>query len=53
MTWEKPEVLEIKMDAEIGSYQPDDDGPHFAFAVRSDRDASEAPAAPGRRASHA
>lgn len=48
MTWEKPEVLEIKMDAEIGSYQLDDDGPHFAFA---DRDASEAPAAPAGRAS--
>jgi hypothetical protein len=29
MTWEKPEVFEIKMDAEIGSYQLDDEGPHF------------------------
>jgi hypothetical protein len=24
MTWERPTVAEIKMDAEIGSYQPDD-----------------------------
>ena len=50
MTWEKPEVLEIKMDAEIGSYQLDDDGPHF---VSADRDAREAPAAPAPRVSHA
>lgn len=50
MTWEKPEVLEIKMDAEIGSYQLDDDGPYFAFA---DRDASEAAPAAASRVSHA
>ncbi len=24
MTWTKPEAVEIKMDAEIGSYQADD-----------------------------
>lgn len=53
MTWEKPEVLEIKMDAEIGSYQLDDDGPYFAFAARSDRDASEAAPAAASRVSHA
>jgi len=31
MIWEKPEVVEIKMDAEIGSYQLDDE-PHPAFS---------------------
>jgi hypothetical protein len=25
MPWEKPELTEVKMDAEIGSYQGDDD----------------------------
>jgi hypothetical protein len=29
MTWETPEFVEIKMDAEIGSYQADDEGPFF------------------------
>ncbi|MCA9587042.1 MAG: hypothetical protein KC657_16925 [Myxococcales bacterium] len=37
MSWSKPEMVEIKMDAEIGSYQEDDrdplrDGPHFVRA---------------------
>jgi hypothetical protein len=37
MSWSKPEMVEIKMDAEIGSYQEDDrdpyrDGPHFVHA---------------------
>jgi hypothetical protein len=26
MTWTTPELTEIKMDAEIGAYQPDDFG---------------------------
>jgi hypothetical protein len=30
MAWETPEVTEVKMDAEIGSYQVDDEGPLFA-----------------------
>ena len=30
MIWEKPEVVEVKMDAEVGSYQLDDEGPSFA-----------------------
>jgi hypothetical protein len=31
MHYEKPEFIEIKMDAEIGSYQNDfDPGPYFA-----------------------
>jgi hypothetical protein len=34
MTWETPEIVEIKMDAEIGSYQPDDEPP--APAARDD-----------------
>jgi hypothetical protein len=34
-TWNKPQATEIKMDAEISSYQDDNydplkDGPHFA-----------------------
>lgn len=34
MRWNKPEMVEIKMDAEISSYQDDNydplkDGPHF------------------------
>ena len=34
MSWMKPEMVEIKMDAEISSYQDDGfdpykDGPHF------------------------
>jgi hypothetical protein len=34
-TWNKPQATEIKMDAEISSYQDDSydplkDGPHFA-----------------------
>jgi hypothetical protein len=34
MSWTKPEFVEIKMDAEIGSYQPDDfgDDPQVPFA---------------------
>jgi hypothetical protein len=30
MIWETPDFAEIKMDAEIGSYQADDEGPYFA-----------------------
>jgi hypothetical protein len=30
MSWTTPELTEIKMDAEVGSYQPDEfDGPAF------------------------
>jgi hypothetical protein len=34
MSWTKPEFVEIKMDAEIGAYQPDDfgDDPKVPFA---------------------
>jgi hypothetical protein len=44
MTWMKPEMVEIKMDAEISSYQDDNydplkDGPLF---VRSDERPEEA-----------
>ncbi len=33
MSWTKPEFVEIKMDAEIGAYQPDDfgDDPQVPF----------------------
>ncbi|MFO0755586.1 MAG: hypothetical protein U0359_03805 [Byssovorax sp.] len=42
MHYEKPEMVEIKMDAEIGSYQNDfDPGPRFA-APDDDRAATEA-----------
>jgi hypothetical protein len=39
MSWTKPEALEIKMDAEISSYQDDDydpykDGPLFVEQAR-------------------
>jgi hypothetical protein len=36
MIWETPAFVEIRMDAEIGSYQEDDgpgDSPFFAAAV--------------------
>ena len=36
MRWQTPEVFEVKMDAEIGSYQVDDEGPYF---VREDASA--------------
>lgn len=47
--WTKPEAVEIKMDAEISSYQGDDydpakDGPPFVFAE------SSAPETDGERA---
>lgn len=36
MHYEKPEFIEIKMDAEIGSYQNDfDPGPNFADPVEN------------------
>jgi hypothetical protein len=35
MNWEKPEVFEIKMDAEIGSYQLDDERQPGDFFVES------------------
>lgn len=43
MSWKTPEMVEIKMDAEISSYQDDNydplkDGPQFA---KSERVASE------------
>lgn len=28
MSWETPDFVEIRMDAEIGSYQQDDSGPN-------------------------
>ena len=39
MSWNKPEMVEIKMDAEISSYQDDTydphrDGPHFVKAAQ-------------------
>jgi hypothetical protein len=35
MSWTTPEFVEIKMDAEIGAYQPDDfgDAPEVPFVV--------------------
>jgi len=35
MSWTKPEFVEIKMDAEIGAYQPDDfgDAPEVPFVA--------------------
>jgi hypothetical protein len=28
MSWEKPEIVEVEMNAEIGAYQKDDDPPN-------------------------
>ncbi len=43
MIWEVPSVVELRMDAEIGSYQDDSDptreGP--AFAERDEREPAE------------
>jgi hypothetical protein len=36
MVWEKPVVTEVKMDAEIGSYQPDEELPIPAEASDDD-----------------
>jgi len=38
MPWTPPEFVEIKMDAEIGAYQPDDFGedPKVPFAEPTD-----------------
>jgi hypothetical protein len=33
MKWDRPRYVEIKMDAEIGSYQEDPDFPEFAAPV--------------------
>jgi hypothetical protein len=38
MVWEKPEVVEIKMDAEVGSYQLDDEP---LFVEREELEAAE------------
>ena len=45
-TWNEPQATEIKMDAEISSYQDDSydphkDGPLFVSAVQSDVPDSE------------
>jgi hypothetical protein len=37
--WTKPEAIEIKMDAEIGSYQSDDDDRGPLFVELEDDDA--------------
>jgi len=43
MSWTTPELVEIKMDAEIGSYQPDDYGqePTVPFAAPVEAEAAE------------
>jgi hypothetical protein len=38
MSWTTPVYEELKMDAEIGSYQQDDDRPPFELARRADDD---------------
>jgi hypothetical protein len=44
MAWTTPDFVEIKMDAEIGAYQPDDFGqePTVPFAAPSTVDAQAA-----------
>jgi hypothetical protein len=39
MTWEAPAYREIRMDAEIGSYQEDFDGPNTPVVEANDDDA--------------
>jgi hypothetical protein len=41
MNWTAPAYDELKMDAEIGSYQEDYEPPPFAEPVDSGRDAAE------------
>jgi hypothetical protein len=42
MSWTTPDFVEIKMDAEIGSYQPDDFGEEVPFvAVAAEVEAAE------------
>ena len=49
MPWTKPEMVEIKMDAEISSYQADDDDPRRDGPPRIARVASAAEAGLGER----
>jgi hypothetical protein len=44
MNWTTPAYEELKMDAEIGSYQQDDDAPPFV-APREDRPVARLPRA--------
>jgi hypothetical protein len=48
MSWTKPSFVEIKMDAEIGSYQedwaPERDEPLFAESQKPAADADKKPA---------
>jgi hypothetical protein len=41
MVWTPPEVTEVKMDAEIGSYQEDDPAEGPLFLERAPLDAEE------------
>jgi hypothetical protein len=41
MSWTTPEFAEIKMDAEIGAYQPDDFGEEPPFAEPAESAAAE------------
>jgi len=42
MSWTTPEFVEIKMDAEIGSYQPDDFGQEPTVPFTAPADVSDA-----------
>jgi hypothetical protein len=45
MTWTTPEFFEIKMDAEIGAYQPDDFGDEVPFVAARAEQAADSQAA--------
>jgi hypothetical protein len=42
MSWTTPTLTEVKMDAEIGSYQPDDDPRPFSQPLADSEDESAA-----------
>jgi hypothetical protein len=41
MDWLTPEIFEVKMDAEIGSYQVDDERDELPFAAPEHEESSE------------
>jgi hypothetical protein len=41
MIWESPSFVELRMDAEVGSYQADDPGDGPQFAREDDAPATE------------
>ena len=42
MNWQSPHYQEVKMDAEIGSYQPDGEPPSDGYFARDDETSARA-----------